>query len=140
MIRLPSGSARPGRSSDQGRAQQRAFLSGRSTRSESDFVTRVLTVQNLLLTVALQGGKGGLVAGEYILDRALAGNVLDVASRESILVGKCSRILFRKVRNHGLPNLGAGVLLGHLELHLEDEPALEGRVQVGEDDRSDESF
>ena len=101
--------------------------------SESDFVTRFFAVQYFFLAIAFEGRQGRFDTGEHILYRALSGNILDITPGEGVFVCEHSCILFRKVRNHGLPDLGAGVLLWQLKLDLEDETALEGRVKVGKE-------
>lgn len=72
----------------------------------------------------------GRDALEYAFYLALSRNVLDLSTAEVVAHGELKSRVVVELRNHGAPDVFPDGCLGCVELNFEQEPALEGTVQV----------
>ena len=99
-------------------------------REAGDVVALFLVVELLCAAVALNLLEGGELAGEDVVDGALAGDVLNLSAREVEVGGQLTGIVGAEVLQHGAPYLALHLGGGLVELNLEEESTLEGTVEV----------
>ena len=74
---------------------------------KSDSGSFAASRQSFFVTVLAKLCQAGFLSGEYISNRRLAGDVLDIAAGECITLTKFAGVIIRDVLDHGLPDFAA---------------------------------
>ena len=99
-------------------------------RESGDVVTLFLVVEEFGAAVFLYLFQRGVLSREDIVDRALAGNVLNLTTRKVEVGSQLLGIFVAEVLQHGTPYQAFHHGVGLMELNLEDKATLEGAVEV----------